>query len=171
MNHNIARRRYSLNLSLTICLVCSALAHAVNAAEVYKWTDANGQVHFGDRMSAPSNGQKIDIKSQPAPEQRTPPAQSQSAKLPPITPVPIQVPKGNSTPVDPSQVASGCQDLADQIAKVKPGTNWEPLSQRFNATCPGIAYECNNYKSHPEHSKCQWVKRTGNNMVQTNNYP
>lgn len=171
MNHKVARRRYPLNLSLTICLVCLALAHAVNAAEVYKWTDANGQVHFSDRMSAPSSGQKIDIKSQPAPEQRTPLPQYQSATPSTMTPVPIQVPKGNSAPVNPSQVPAGCQDLADQIAKVKPGTNWESLAQRFNASCPGIAYECNNYKAHPENSKCQWVKRTGNNMVQTNNYP
>jgi hypothetical protein len=142
--------------------VCSALIHVVNAAEVYKWTDANGQVHFGDRESAPSDSQKLDIKSQPGPEQRTPQSQPQSGKPP--------QPQGTSTPADPSQVPPGCHDLVGQIAKVKPGSNWQSLYQKFNADCPGIAYVCNNYRTHPENNKCEWVKRTGNSVMQTNNY-
>lgn len=88
-----------------------------------------------------------------------------------MMPVPIQAPKGNSTPADPSQVRPGCQDLIDQIATVKAGTNWESLSESFNTNCPGIAYECNNYKSRPENNKCEWVKRTGSNLMRTNSYP
>ena len=147
---------------LVLCLAAGWMylaVHVANAAEVYKWTDENGQVHFGDRQSAPENGQKLDIKSQP-----------QSGKPSQATPAPIQLPQGKSTPADPSQVRPGCQDLIDQIAKVKPGTNWQSLYQEFNATCPGIAYECNNYRTHPENNKCEWVKRTGNNVLHTNNY-
>jgi hypothetical protein len=140
------------------CCLCSASIDAATAAEIYKWTDANGQVHFGDRQSAPETGQKIDV-----PVQQPQPG---SVAAPPS----IQLPKGKSTPADPSQVRPGCQDLMDQIAKVKPGTNWQPLYRKFDAECPGIAYECNNYLTHPENNKCEWVKRTGNNVLHTNNY-
>jgi hypothetical protein len=170
MNANVAMKSHPLVLCLAACLVYSALIDVVYAAEVYKWTDENGKVHFGDRLSAPSNGQKIDVKPQPMLEQSTPPTQPQSGTLPQATPAPIQSPQSKSTPADPSQIRPGCKELIDQIANVKPGTNWQPLYQQFNATCPGIAYECNNYQTHPENNKCEWVKRTGNNVLHTNNY-
>jgi hypothetical protein len=151
---------HPLVLCVTACLAFSASIHVANADEVYKWTDANGQVHFGDRRSAPSNGQKVDVKSQPAPEQR----RAQPA------PAPSQSQQAQSKPADASQAPPGCQDLIDQISKVQPGTNWQSLYRQFNASCPGIAYVCNNYRTHPENNKCEWVRRTGNNILQTNNY-
>jgi hypothetical protein len=168
VNHNVAPNSHSLILCLAACLVSSASIHVADAGEVYKWTDENGKVHFGDRQSAPSNGPKIEMKSQPAPG--TPPTQPPSGTPPQPTPASTQSPQSKSTPADPSQIRPGCQDLIDQIAKVQPGTNWQSLYQKFNATCPGIAYECNNYRTHPENNKCEWIKRTGNSVMQTNNY-
>jgi hypothetical protein len=151
------KQRFPAVLRLAASLMCSLAIHGANATEVCKWTDANGQVHFGDCLSAPPNGKKIDVKVQPA----TPA---------PLSPPSIEASKGKSKSVDPSKVPAGCQDLIDQISKVKPGTNWEPLYKKFDANCHGIGYECNTYRTHPENNKCTWVERTGSNVLQTNNY-
>jgi len=169
MTDNAAMTSHPLILCLAACLAYSALIHVANADEVYKWTDANGQVHFGDRRSAPSNSQQV-VKPQPASDQRTPPAQSQSGNLSQPSPAPIPSAQSKPTPADPSQAPPGCQDLIDQIAKVQPGTNWQSLYQKFNVDCPGIAYVCNTYRTHPEKNKCEWVPRTSNRVLQTNNY-
>ena len=41
-----------------------------NAAEIYKWVDENGQVHYGDR-STEQGSEKIDIKIVPKSKQQT----------------------------------------------------------------------------------------------------
>ncbi len=177
MKHSTTLGVHHFVLRSAAVLICTAFIQAANAAEVYKWTDANGQVHFGDRLSAPSNGKKIDVKTHPAKEVATTGPREFPRAMQPISPQfrlqkpsPIQVPKGKSKPVDPSRIGAGCQDLIDQIAKVKPGVNWQSLSQKFDATCPGISYECNTYRTHPENNKCTWIERTGSNVMQTNNY-
>jgi hypothetical protein len=150
------------------------LVHSAHATEVFKWTDANGQVHFGDRLSAPSNGKKIDVRPQPysggQTVQEAASRASESGSAPSRKSSPNRLSKSKSRPVDPSRVGPGCQELVDQIAKVKPGTNWQSLYQKFDATCPGIAYECNNYRSHPEDNQCAWIERKGGNVMQTNSY-
>jgi hypothetical protein len=151
-------------LLLAACMAFTAFFPTANAADVYKWTDANGQVHFGDHLSAPANGQKIDIKSSPAPAQPAASTQPPAGR-------PSLEPQSKSTPAEASQVHPGCKELISQIAKVQAGANWQSLYQKFDSSCPGIAYACNNYRAHPEKNKCEWVKRTGSNVLQTNSYP
>lgn len=44
-------------------LLCLLLLPGLAAAEIYRWTDANGQVHFGQRPAAPG-AQQIEVKPQ-----------------------------------------------------------------------------------------------------------
>jgi hypothetical protein len=174
MKHSTTVGIHHLVLVSAAGFMCSAFMHCATATEVYKWTDANGQVHFGDRLSAPSNGQKIDVKAQPA--NQAPAEQRESLRTAPSStpqsqqPFPNQASRSKSTPADPSKIGPGCQDLVEKISKVKPGVNWQSLYQKFNATCPGIAYECNTYRTHPENNKCLWIERKGSNVMQTNSY-
>jgi len=46
------------------CLAMSA-AGAVSAGEIYKWTDADGNVHFGDRPSGAATEERLAINSSP----------------------------------------------------------------------------------------------------------
>lgn len=44
-------------------LLCLLLLPGLAAAEIYRWTDANGQVHFGQRPAA-VGAQQIEVKPQ-----------------------------------------------------------------------------------------------------------
>ncbi len=148
------------------------LHHGANAAEIYKWTDANGQVHFGDQKAAPATAAKVEMKTQSV--KASPPASREVIKpapaIPPITPPPFPAAGAKSKPVDPAKIKPECTDLIDQIAKVKPGTNWQALAQKFEASCPGIGYECKTYRTRPENNKCTWVERSGSSYLRTSNY-
>jgi hypothetical protein len=165
-------------------LLLTTICCFAHAGEIYKWTDENGKVHFGDRSAAPAEGKKIDVRVQPPsssssengsrPEPQRPdipPALFSPAPPLPIPSRPSLDPAKKSVPVDPARVGPKCQGLIDQIAKVPPGTPWQSLSKEFNASCPGIAYECINYRSHPENNKCTWVERSGSDVLQTKSYP
>jgi hypothetical protein len=44
-------------------LLCLLVLPGLAAAEIYRWTDANGQVHFGQRPAVPG-AQQIEVKPQ-----------------------------------------------------------------------------------------------------------
>jgi len=155
----------SMNISLcyvwtlAVGMACCLALPGADASEVYKWTDENGQVHYGDRISSPTDAKqiKLDVQSVSTPASKQPsPRRS--------------IIESKSRPADPSLVKPGCMDLINRIAKVKPGVNWEALAQEYNATCPGIAYECKRYRTHPENNQCTWIERTGGNILHTYEY-
>lgn len=45
-----------------IACICLLLLPALGAAEIYRWTDASGQVHFGEQPGA--GAQRIEVKPQ-----------------------------------------------------------------------------------------------------------
>lgn len=52
----------------TICLLLAlgvALAGSAVASDIYKWTDANGNVHYGDRPAEDVAAERLDIQSRP----------------------------------------------------------------------------------------------------------
>lgn len=164
---------------LYIC--CAPKGHAF---QVYKWVDENGRVHYGDRANAPANGKKLDIKVQ-EPAKAREASSSQAPRVisaPDNLPAPIRPPdlmpppsitpptKKASKPVDPAKVPVACKGIVDQIAKVEAGKSWEGLAKIYNATCPGIAYECSNYKRTPEKNLCQWVERSDSTILRTSVY-
>lgn len=44
-------------------LLCLLLLPGLAAAEIYRWTDANGQVHFGQRPAV-AGAEKVEVKPQ-----------------------------------------------------------------------------------------------------------
>lgn len=58
-----------LNASLYVCLFFLSLYNAPVYAEVYRWIDAEGKLHFGDRPPQPDSAVAVAVKPQPAPAQ------------------------------------------------------------------------------------------------------
>lgn len=58
-------------LLLMLVVYCAYSAPAAFAADVYKWTDADGRVHFGDRPPAGLSIQEIRIRSFDGPAEVT----------------------------------------------------------------------------------------------------
>lgn len=144
---------------------------SVHAQEIYKWTDANGKVHYGDRAAAPDSSKKIKVIA-------TPPSQPQAVTTAPAAGSqrrPPQMPNFDfpekSTPVNPALVGSTCKSLIDQIGAVPAGKNWESLYKQFNSACPGIAYHCWEYQSTPQKNQCTWVERSGSSVLHRKKYP
>lgn len=54
-----------------VCVLCLALqaVHLPAAAQLYKWTDAQGKVHYTDRAGDASAGRASEIKVAPAPDE------------------------------------------------------------------------------------------------------
>lgn len=143
-----------------------------NAAvqEVYKWTDENGKVHYGDRGAAPVSSAKLAIPV--APPSQPPLVRAAAANSQRHSPsLPHHASQRKSVPVNPALVAPACKPLIDKIAVVPPGTNWEALYRQFDSACPGIAYECVEYRSRPENNRCTWVERLGSRVLNRSRYP
>lgn len=152
------RRDAGVALCAAACLWLAGAGAA--AQEIYKWTDASGKVHYGDRAAAPEHSRKLPVTPAPAP-----------AAAPVRQPAAAPRPEARAKPVDPARVAPSCQGLIGQIAAVPPGKNWEALYRQFDSACPGIAYECVEYRSRPRENRCSWVERTGKSVLTTNRYP
>jgi hypothetical protein len=175
-------KRFCIVGSALIAVALAALVPgSVAAQDLYKWTDAGGKVHYGDRAAAPENSKLLNVPSAPA---RAPaPAPTAPASLPPMSSlaapgVPNRAPpmarreaEAKSVPVAPSRVGSACKGLADKIAAVPSGTNWKSLAQEFNEACPGIAYECVEYRANPQNNQCTWIERSGGNILNKKSYP
>ena len=75
---------------LSVAALAVTLASPLALAQVYKWTDANGQVHYSDR--APSNATQIKgptapADAPPAPAAPRAPAAPNASAPPPPSPV------------------------------------------------------------------------------------
>ena len=57
-----------LPVSILLTLTLSCIGHA----EVFKWTDAQGNIHFGDQPPANRKSESLNIKSTPASSVDTP---------------------------------------------------------------------------------------------------
>ncbi len=141
-----------------------------SAQGIYKWTDANGTVHYGDQAGAPQSSTKIHV---PAAAPRASPASPAAAggaqRRAPSTP--LRNMEKKSVPVAPTAVGPQCKGLVDKIAAVPAGTNWEHLYRQYESACPGIAYECVQYQSSPQNNQCTWVQRVGTSVLNTKQYP
>ncbi|MCB1845261.1 MAG: DUF4124 domain-containing protein, partial [Halioglobus sp.] len=50
---------------LSVALLSVMIASTVTAGEIYKWMDADGSVHYGDRPADDAVAERLDIQSQP----------------------------------------------------------------------------------------------------------
>ncbi len=146
-------------------LLLLIFAISTPAQEVYKWKDSEGKVHFGDRSKAPVTSQKLDIKVKdlpkpvpPSPESRT----KTAASTPPT--------EKRTDGIDPDKIHPRCKVLVNEIANTPPGTPWIEQSKEFGQLCPGITWQCIEYKNAPEKNQCGWIKRTGSPILSTERY-
>lgn len=159
----------SIASAFLVATVFSLFQSIAHGQEIYKWTDANGKVHYGDRSAAPEDSKKMAITVEPP----RPPAVSASVATTrhrsPLNPL-RESPK-KSVPANPALVGSSCKGLIDKIAAVPAGKNWELLYRQFDSACPGIAYECMEYRSQPQNNQCTWIERIGDSVMNTNKFP
>lgn len=59
------KRKKSMTCALCMAGLVMAASGAVSAGEIYRWTDADGTVHFGDRPSGASTEVRLSISSSP----------------------------------------------------------------------------------------------------------
>ena len=76
--------------------------NAYSATKVYKWTDASGEVHYGEMPPDPKNAQVINVHAGPERDQNTGNAETKSA--------------GNDTPA-PQDPAERLKKENDQVVK------------------------------------------------------
>ncbi len=57
----------SAHLTRSLCLALALLLAGAGgyASEIYKWTDAEGNVHYGDRPAEDVEAERLDIQSRP----------------------------------------------------------------------------------------------------------
>jgi hypothetical protein len=59
------KRQKSITCALFLAWLAMTAAGAVAAGEIYKWTDAEGNAHFGDRPSGAATEERLAINSSP----------------------------------------------------------------------------------------------------------
>ncbi len=143
---------------------------SAHAQEIYKWTDANGTVHYGDSAAAPEGSKRMNVTVTPPSQPPAAPASVSSSqhRLPLL---PHLASQKKSVPVHPARVGPECKGLIEKIAAVPAGKNWELLYRQFDSACPGIAYECVEYQSNPQNNQCIWIERSGGSVLNRNKYP
>lgn len=70
-----------------------------------------------------------------------------------------------SVPVDAARVGPSCKGLADRIATGPSGKVLQSLVRQFNEACPGIAYECVEFRARPQNNRCGWFEQTEGTIV------
>jgi glutaredoxin len=86
-----ARLRASLEAVLKLSLLALLLAGSVGAAEVYRWRDAAGVVHYGDRPPARADAERLSLPDQPDPPASPAPAAA-------AAPTPVGTPQAAPPP-------------------------------------------------------------------------
>lgn len=111
----------SFSPSTGALVLAFALAASAAQAQVYKWTDANGQVHYSD--SAPSNAQQIkgptppSDTTAPAPNAAPPPAAAKPAPAPAAPPA-LTAQQKQQVQRDVAAVrAQQCKEATEQYEK------------------------------------------------------
>jgi len=118
--------------------LCLLFAVGASAAEIYRWKDANGTIHFSDSQSAPPNSTKLETKD---------------ASAPAVTPA------GPGNGADFAGIAAEKISVCAGYAKTMvglPGSNgiWRSAAARIKSTCPGVGFQCHTYFQHAGQDHC-----------------
>lgn len=65
MHMNISKRLFSIKNTALGMLILSLLLIGESSAEIYKWVDAEGNVHYGQQRPNDANAEKLDIQQEP----------------------------------------------------------------------------------------------------------
>lgn len=166
MNDRLSKITHALAISL--CW----FSLSTYAGNVYKWTDEQGQVHFGDQQQfeavKPSKSVKIDMPTAHNKEYTT---EEINTRLKMLDDVRSKIHTERDTPVQPQVVADlskinpQCETLAQQIMNTPQGQPFKPLADQMTSLCPGLTYECRQYRKHPKDNECHFAQKTSGSIV------
>ncbi|HEX5278377.1 MAG TPA: DUF4124 domain-containing protein [Fluviicoccus sp.] len=162
-------------------------AQLATAGEIYKWTDENGRVHFGDSGQGGRPAEKIAV------EEKKPKELSQQE----MDEMVRQGREGfakfeeerakreerfreseermkqlsESEPARPKGTPK-CATLARKIIEATEDDEARTaLSRQFDRECPRLAYDCLTYESNPKRNFCRPAYRMGREIVHNSNQP
>jgi hypothetical protein len=124
---------------LSALIVFSSTA---TAAEVFRWRDGNGVIHYGDQGSAAADSKKVVIKDSP------------------VVSKPVVTERTANTGADFTQSGGAddnmakCASYARVMADNQGNSKWLANSKLIQSTCPGTGFECTTYNHHPEKNTC-----------------
>lgn len=137
--------------SFLILSICCAVQ--VQAGEIYKWTDENGKVHFGDKTNAPKQSQEVVVK--PVSGTGTMPSYN-------VKPLPVansEQKKTETKEVDfASEEVMKCQRLAEQFVLKASKAERGAIGQQIRSLCPNWRFHCDTSRSQPEKNSCMATK-------------
>lgn len=119
-------RRRRGNAALASALVAGAVVAAADVhAEIYKWVDENGQVHFGERRPADAAAERVDVRTRRSPgtaatSNETQPAEEQQVREVPLTPEQRAQKRAEIERLKAAH-AKRCQEARDQKFKLTTG--------------------------------------------------
>jgi len=135
-----------------MCALILFICEPAFAESIYKWTDENGKVHYGDNKDASkTNTQRIRVIG----------ASSSN--------VSASENNNNSTPIDAGALQR-CLAMARNMVNKKT-TNPSEIradSKSLLDICPGTAYECVTYIERPEANSCKAVPMTSGGSITSN---
>jgi len=137
-----------LKKGVSVILLLSA---NVFAGEIYKWTDENGKVHFGDKTNAPKQSQEVIVK----------PVSGTGAmpKKYNFTPAPVNEAKNKTKEVEwNSPEAARCEKLAKQFIAKESEKERGAIGRQIKAICPNLGFHCYTSRSEPQTNRCVATK-------------
>jgi len=122
----------------------------VFAQKVYKWTDANGKTHYGDKPGQATQSKKVILKTnkrtpKPAPSKIESEALAEEAAA-----------DTAATGVEAQPNFDQCISLAKQKAKLRQpfSPKSESLHKKLKSLCPNTSFTCYDYSYTPSKSSC-----------------
>lgn len=145
--------KLSLILGIALFVCGSAIAEGI-----YKWTDENGKVHYGDRNDTKKNSTQIIVRT-PA---RVPDKEGVSG-------TDVNGNGSNSTTTDEGNLQR-CLVMARTMVNKKDSTPSEVRadSKQLLDMCPATAYNCVTYTKSPEKNNCTAVTMQPNGSITRN---
>lgn len=127
-------------------LGCVALVISTHvfAGEIYKWTDENGKVHFGDKTNAPKQSQEVIVK----------PVSGTGAMPSKYNFKPSQKQATTKEGELASPEIMKCQELAEQFVLKASISERKAIMQQIISICPNWRFHCRASRSQPQKNSC-----------------
>lgn len=127
-------------LVLSMCF----MAQGIQAGEIYKWTDENGKVHFGDKSNAPKQSQEVIVK----------PVSGTGAMPSTYNVKPSQEQAKTKEGELASPEIKMCQELAEQSVLEKSIEQKKAIMQHIISICPNWRFDCRTSPRQPQKNSC-----------------
>jgi hypothetical protein len=144
-------------LGFLLCLCGTA------AAGIYKWTDEEGKVHYGDKNDNPKNGTQLKFKAPETPAQKEGTTGSAASEM-----IPENSPATKQT-ANLQQCLQMARTRADK--KSRDPSEIRADSKKLLDLCPDTSYSCVTYIERPEANNCTAEPmQPGGSIIRNNTY-